>query len=251
MTDRRKVALVTGASYGIGAASALELAKDGFDVAVTEISAADLAPTTASLAAVGVRTAAIALDLRDDSAIARTLAEANEALGPIDVLVNNAGTPSVRKPAIDVTLDEWQTALQINLTGTFFMTTAFGRRLIETGRSGAVVNVASTHGLVGYATASAYSATKAGIIQLSRVLAIEWAKHGIRVNAVAPGPVETKTRAAAHADPVERQFTLGRVPLGRYGGADDVAKAIRYLASDAAAFVTGHVLVVDGGVTAQ
>jgi NAD(P)-dependent dehydrogenase (short-subunit alcohol dehydrogenase family) len=203
------------------------------------------------LEAVGARTAAIALDYRQAGAIERAFGEAADGLGPIDVLVNNAGTPSVRKPAVEVTLDEWQTALQINLTGTFFMSVAMGRHLIDDGRGGSIVNVSSTHGLVGYATASVYGATKAGVNQLTRTLAIEWAPHGIRVNAVAPGPVETKTRAAAHADPVERQFTLGRVPLGRYGEVDDIAKAVRYLASDGAAFVTGHILVVDGGVTAQ
>jgi NAD(P)-dependent dehydrogenase (short-subunit alcohol dehydrogenase family) len=251
MSERRKIALVTGASYGIGAAAAIELAKGGFDVAVTEIFEADLAPTIAQLEAAGARAAAVGLDYRQTDSIEPAFNQAVDKLGPVDVLVNNAGTPSVRKPAIEVTPDEWQAALQINLTGTFFMSTTMGRHLIDGGRGGSIVNISSTHGLVGYATASVYGATKAGINQLTRTLAIEWASQGIRVNAVAPGPVETKTRAAAHADPVERQFSLGRVPLGRYGEADDIAKAVRYLASDDAAFVTGHILVVDGGVTAQ
>lgn len=251
MSNRRKVALVTGASYGIGAEIALELAGSGFDLAITELSTDELTPTLASLEAAGAKAVAFALDYMDANSSVRTFGDVVDAFGAVDVLVNNAGTPSVRKPAIDVTLAEWETALRINLTGTYFMTMAMGRHLIGRGRNGAVVNIASTHGLVGYPTASAYSVTKAGVIQLTRVLAIEWAEHGIRVNAVAPGPVETKTRAAAHADPEGRAFTLGRVPLGRYGEPVDVAKAVRYLASDDASFVTGHVLVVDGGVTAQ
>lgn len=251
MSNRRKVALVTGASYGIGAEIARELARNGFDLAITELSTDDLEPMLSDLEAAGARAKAFALDYVDPNAAVRTFGTVVDAFGSIDVLVNNAGTPSVRKPAIDVTMEEWTLALQINLTGTYFMTMAMGRHLIDNDRNGAVVNIASTHGLVGYPTASVYSVTKAGVIQLTRVLAIEWAKHGIRVNAVAPGPVETKTRAAAHADPEGRVFTLGRVPLGRYGDPVDVAKAVRYLADDDAAFVTGHVLVVDGGVTAQ
>lgn len=251
MSDRRKTALVTGASYGIGAGSAIELAIAGFDVAVTDLQRDTLDETVTGMQKAGASTAAIELDLRDPASIEAAFDEAVAHFGQIDVLVNNAGIPAGRKDVLDVTLAEWDEGIRVNLTGTFLMSQHMGRHLIGGGREGAIVNISSAHGLVAFASASVYGITKAGINQLTRALAIEWAPHGIRVNAIAPGPTETKTRAAFHADPEQRARTLGRVPLGRYGEVSDVANAVRYLASSESGFVTGHVLVVDGGVTAQ
>jgi len=246
----RPVALVTGASYGIGAAAAIGLAEDGFDVAVTDLRVADLVDTVGGIAAADARGVAIALDIRSQDSIERAFGVAIEALGTIDVLVNNAGVPSLGKSAVDVTRAEWDAIIAVNLTGTFFMAQHMGRYLIGARRPGAIIGVASTHGLVGLSGASAYGIAKAGIIHMARTLAIEWAEHGIRVNAVAPGTTETKTRALRLSSPDYRKHMLGRIPAGRFGTAEEMAGAIRYLASPQAAYVTGQTLVLDGGLTA-
>jgi 2-deoxy-D-gluconate 3-dehydrogenase len=137
------------------------------------------------------------------------------------------------------------------VTGTFFLTQEMGRHLIGAGRPGSIINIASTHGVVGLARRSAYGVSKGAIIQMTRMLAIEWAEHGIRVNAVAPGTVETPSRAALFAaDPARREALLNRVPLRRFGTAEEVAAAVRYLASPQATYITGQVFVLDGGLTA-
>jgi NAD(P)-dependent dehydrogenase (short-subunit alcohol dehydrogenase family) len=246
----RTAALVTGAAYGIGAAAAVGLAKDGFDVAVTELRIEDLADTIGEIGTTGAAGVPIALDVRSPGSIDQAFRAAIAAFGHLDVLVNNAGVPSLGKPAFDITRAEWDSVVGVNLTGTFFMTQQMGRHLIECGRPGAIISVASTHGLVGFAGASAYGIAKAGISHMARMLAIEWAQHGIRVNAIAPGTTETKTRAPRLSDSAYRKRMLERIPAGRFGTADDMAAAIRYLASAQAAYITGQTLVVDGGLTA-
>jgi len=248
--SERRAALVTGASYGIGAAAAIGLAEDGFDVAITDLTVEPLAKTRAAIEATGRRVAALALDLRDQASIERTLAAAAQALGGLDVLVNNAGVPSLNRPALEVTREAWDGVLAVNLTGTFFMAREMGRYLIGAGRPGAVISLASTHGAVGFPGASAYGIAKAGVSHMSRMLAIEWAPHGIRVNAVAPGTTPTETRAPSLADPQRRDVMLSRIPLKRFAEVSEVAGAIRYLASPQAAYITGHTLLVDGGLTA-
>ena len=143
-----------------------------------------------------------------------------------------------------------EAVLSVNLTGTFFMAQAMGRHLIDAGRPGAIISLASTHGVVGFANASAYGIAKAGIGHMTRMLAIEWAPHRIRVNAVAPGTTETRTRAPRLADPQYRERMLGRIPLGRFGTAEEMAGAVRYLASPQASYITGQILILDGGLTA-
>lgn len=245
-----RTALVTGASYGIGAAAAIGLAADGFDVAVTDLTTEPLAETVAAIVALGRRALPVALDIRDQAGIESAYAAVATALGPLDVLVNNAGVPSLGKEIVDISRADWDKVIAVNLTGTFFMSQAMGRQLIAAGRAGAIVSLASTHGFVGLAKASAYGIAKAGVIQMTRTLAIEWAPHRIRVNAVAPGTVETKTRAARLSDPAYRKIMLDRIPLGRFGEPDEIAGAIRYLASPQAAYLTGQTLLLDGGVTA-
>ena len=243
-------ALVTGASYGIGAATAIGLAQDGFDVAVTDLSTAPLARTVEAITAAGRRVLPLALDLRAQNSVERAIADAVAAFGGLDVLVNNAGVPSLGKPAVDVTRAEWDGVLAVNLTGTFFMSTAFGRHLIGAQRPGCVISLASTHGAVGFPGASAYGIAKAGISHMTRMLAIEWAPFGIRVNAVAPGTTPTELRQRSLADPARREVMLARIPLHRFGTPEEMAGAIRYLASPVAAYVTGQTLLVDGGLTA-
>jgi NAD(P)-dependent dehydrogenase (short-subunit alcohol dehydrogenase family) len=248
-STRRPAALVTGATQGIGAASALALARAGYDVAITDLRLADLGPTLKALGETGVRVAAVALDLRLRASIAAGFAEIASDLGALDVLVNNAGV-TLRKDALEVTEAEWREVIDVNLTGTFFMCQQMGRHLVAAKRPGAIVSIASSHGIVGFAGRSAYGISKGAIVQMTRMLAIEWAGHAIRVNAIAPGTVETPSRAQFLADPEARARMLGRIPLGRFGLAEEVAAAVRYLAGPDAAYITGQTLLVDGGLTA-
>src|SRR5579872_571931 len=248
MSEKRR-ALVTGASYGIGAAVALGLARDGFDVAVTDLDANALANTVAGIEAIGGRAAAVALDLRSQDSVEAGFAAAAAAFGPLDLLVNNAGVPMTR-PAVEITRAEWDLALAVNLSGAFFMCQQMGRHLIAERRPGLIVSLASTHGTVGFPNVVGYGVAKAGISHMTRILAIEWAPHGIRVNAIAPGTTETESRAPMLADPARRETMLGRIPLRRFGTAEEMAGAVRYLASPIAGYITGQVLLLDGGLTA-
>ena len=169
--------------------------------------------------------------------------------GKLDLLVNNAGV-LLRKPVIEMTRDEWNTVMDVNLTGTFFMSQQMGRHLISTQRKGSIISIASTHGIVGIGGISAYGISKAGITQMTRMLAIEWAEHGIRVNAIAPGTTETPTRKKSlGADPARRQAMIERIPFKRFCTEADVAGMASYLASPAAEYITGQTLLVDGGLT--
>ncbi|WP_161140020.1 SDR family NAD(P)-dependent oxidoreductase [Propylenella binzhouense] len=245
----RRTALITGASHGIGAAAASALAADGYDVAVTDLDPRDLATTVEDIRARGARALPVALDIRSEASIEACFAAILDAFGTLDVLVNNAGVPSLRKPAVDIERADWDRVLSVNLTGTFFMAQAMGRHRIAAGGGGSIVNLASTHGLVGLGGASVYGIAKAGVAHMTRMLAIEWAPHRIRVNAVAPGATETKSRIAL-SSPQHKAKALARIPFGRYAEAGEVAAAIRYLAGEEASYTTGHVLVVDGGLTA-
>ena len=250
MSKNKRVAFVTGASQGIGAAIAVALARDGYDVAVSSTHPDKLAGTLAAAAAAGAKTVPVALDVRSQPSIEKAMAQVLEACGHLDVLVNNAGVP-LRKRALELTAAEWDTVMDVNLSGTFFMSQQMGRHLVKDGRSGSIINIASTHGLVAMEQRSAYGIAKAAVMHMTRMLAIEWADHRIRVNAVAPGRVDTPSRAGALAEPGYRDKALGRIPLGRFGSADEVAGAVRYLASREAAYITGQTLVLDGGLTAQ
>jgi NAD(P)-dependent dehydrogenase (short-subunit alcohol dehydrogenase family) len=246
---RRRTAFVTGASYGIGAATALALVRDGFDVAVSATRTANLSDIVVKLEAAGARVVTIVLNLRSLPGIEQAADMVIKALGQVDVLVNNAGI-TLRKAALEVTPEEWEAVIQTNMTGTFFMSQKIGRHLIGSGRPGCIVNLASTHGVVGAAQRSVYGISKAAIIHMTKMLAIEWAEHGIRVNAIAPGRVETRSRAGTLTDPKAREARLNKVPLHRFGTAEEMADAVRYLVSPQAAYITGHTLLLDGGLTA-
>ncbi len=247
---RRGVAFVTGASQGLGAIIALALARAGYDLVVAARNSATLGNTLGAVQALGRRVVPVVLDLREQASIERTMAEAVGAYGQIDVLVNNSGV-ALRRTALEVSCAEWDEVIGVMLTGTFFMCQQMGRHLVDQKRPGCIVNLASTHGLVGLAERSTYGIAKGGVIQMTRMLAIEWAPHGIRVNALAPGTVNTPTRAEHYrANPDVGQMMLTRIPLGRFATPDEVGAAVVYLTSPEAAYITGQTLVLDGGLTA-
>jgi NAD(P)-dependent dehydrogenase (short-subunit alcohol dehydrogenase family) len=247
----RKAALVTGASYGVGAATALALARAGYDVAITATRTGNLDETVGKLAETGARALPLVLDLREQDSIGSAFAEALNAFGCLDLLVNNAAV-NLRRLAAEVTPDEWDMVIDTNVSGTFFLTQQAGRHWIATGQAGCIVNVASAHGIVGAPERSTYGISKAAIIHLTKMLAIEWAEHGIRVNAVAPGRMQTESpsRVEKGSDPAYMAAMLKRIPLHRIATADEVAAAVVYLAGPQAASITGQTLVIDGGLTA-
>ena len=245
----RRVAFVTGAAEGIGAAIAMGLARDGYDVAVSSRYPERLANSVAQLTALGACAVAVELDLGSQSSIEQAMAAAIDAYGHVDVLVNNAAIP-LHKLALDVTREEWEAVMSVNLTGTFFLSQQMGRHLVDSKRPGSIISIASTHGVVGLARRSTYGIAKAAVIHMTRMLAIEWAEHGVRVNAIAPATVETPSRAAAFAaDPKMRDALLARIPLHRFCTAEEIAGAACYLASPQAAYITGQTLLLDGGLT--
>jgi glucose 1-dehydrogenase len=246
---RRPVALVTGASQGLGAAIALRLARDGYDLAVTELSESPLSGILERLHAAGARAVPLVLDITSQHSVENAVGEAARAFDTLDVLVNNAGV-TLRRLAIDVTREEWRGVMDVNLTGTFFMSQQFAKHLVAANRKGSVVSLASTHGIVALAERSTYGIAKGAIVHMTRVLEYEWAQHGIRVNAIAPGTIETPSRAAYFdANPGTREALLKRVPIGEFGSEEDVAGAVAYLAGPDAKYVTGQTLVLDGGLT--
>ena len=245
-----RIALVTGTSAGLGRAIAVALAREGYDLALTELSTDALKDTLADPAIAQRKAVPIALDLRSQDSIKAAFEKAAKALGDIDLLVNNAGRALLR-PVVEVTDAEWDDVIDTNLKGAFFLSQLFGRACIAKSRPGAIVNMASTHGMTGITGRSVYGISKAGLIQMTRMLAIEWADKNIRVNAIAPTTVMTESRQQLLSDPKARANALARIPSGRFATAEEIAAAVVYLASPAAASVTGHTLPVDGGLTAQ
>jgi 2-dehydro-3-deoxy-D-gluconate 5-dehydrogenase len=238
-----KVALVTGASRGLGAAIATALAEAGADVAVHGNSRAP-DETCAHVQAAGRRALPLVADLAQapqESLVERTLA----GLGRLDILVNNAGTIR-RALAAEHGDADWDTVLAVNLTAVFRLARAAGRHMLGRG-SGKVINVASLLSFQGGITVPGYAAAKGGVAQLTKALANEWAGKGVQVNAIAPGYMRTDNTAALRADPVRSRQILERIPAGRWGEPDDLAGAAVFLASGASDYVSGHVLVVDGG----
>ncbi|MFN8223629.1 MAG: SDR family oxidoreductase [Gaiellales bacterium] len=243
-----RVALVTGAGSGIGAACVETLAEAGATVVLTELP--DRIALARELAAGLDNAHAIELDVRDVTSIERAVGEAAALRGHLDLLVNNAGI-AIRKPALELTPEDWDAVLAVNLRGVFFVAQAVGRVMRDQSpQGGAIVNVASIMGLVGSHERAAYGASKGGVVNLTRVLAIEWAPLQIRVNAVCPTFVDTPlTRPMFEARPDYYAEVLAATPLGRLATGREVAEAVVFLAT--APMTTGHALTVDGGWVAR
>jgi 2-deoxy-D-gluconate 3-dehydrogenase len=246
-----RVALVTGTGSGLGRAIAVALAGSGADLDLTELPGKEAAAeeTARSVRALGRRADVFPLDVLKLPSIGACVDSALGAFGRIDVLVNNAGL-NVPKLALEVGEEDWDRVLDVDLKGVFFMTQAVAKKALVPQGGGTVVQIASQMGVVGYTYRAAYCAAKAGVVNLTRVLAFEWARYGIRVNAVAPTFVETPLTKPMFEDAAFKEDVLRRIPLGRLGTPEDVAGAVVYLASPAAGLVTGHTLLVDGGWTA-
>ncbi len=247
-----RVALVTGGSRGIGLDIALALGEAGASVAVTARREEFLQDAEARLRARGISCAAMRGDVADPASVADVIDQTLDRFGRIDVLVNNAGV-TWAAPAAEMPVEKWRQVLDVNATGCFLMSQAAGRQMIRQGGGGSIVNIASIAGLGGTSPevldAVGYSASKAAVIGLTRDLAVKWALEGIRVNAIAPGFVETRMTTALLARRGER--IVRDVPMGRIGRPDEIAAAVLFFASPASSYITGQVLAVDGGATAQ
>ena len=242
-----RVAVVTGANTGIGQAIAIALAQAGADVALVGRTPAE--DTAAAIRDLGRRALIVSADLSSIEPVQRIVDETVSGLGGLDILVNNAGIIR-RADAVDFTEADWDAVVDTNLKSVFFLCQAAGRHMIAQGR-GRIINIASMLTFQGGIRVPSYTASKSGIGGLTKLLANEWAKHGLSVNAIAPGYIATNNTAALQADEVRNAAILDRIPAGRWGDAADLGGAAVFLASDAAAYVQGHILAVDGGWLAR
>jgi NAD(P)-dependent dehydrogenase (short-subunit alcohol dehydrogenase family) len=243
-----RVAIVTGGGRGLGRVIALALAAAGADVAASARSNDEIAAVAEEIRALGRRAIAIRADITREADCELLAASAEAALGRIDILVNNAGV-NIRKPALDYGAEELRALLETNLLGAFLCARAVGRRLVAQ-RSGKVINVSSILGHISVPGMTGYSASKGGLEQLTKVLALEWAEANVQVNAIAPAYLETDPTAPLREDAARNAFILERTPMRRWGKPHEVCGAVLFLASDASSYVTGHSLLVDGGWTA-
>ena len=251
MTDKLRLdgrtALVTGAGKGLGRAVALGLAQAGANVALLARTAKDLEAVAAEIVTLGREAMALPADATRSAEVDGAVAKAVERFGAIDVLVHAAGG-SLRKPALEISDDEWESVIASNLDSTFYVCRAVGRVMVARGQ-GSIINIASAAGLRGRPSNSPYSAAKAGVINLTRALAREWAPSGVRVNAIAPGRFLTPLTEDEMGDPERYQAFVRQVPLGRIGRPEELVELTVWLASDASGFATGSVMVIDGGQT--
>ena len=240
-----RVALVTGASTGLGAAIAIALAEAGADVCCHGNTRSPEA-TCERIKSTGGVAHAISGDLSKPETPQHLMAQTLQRFGRLDILINNAGTIR-RAPAVDYSEEDWATVIEVNLSSVFRLSKLAGKQMIDSGRGGKIVNIASLLSFQGGITVPAYAASKGGVAQLTKALANEWAKHSINVNAIAPGYMRTTNTAALQADETRNRQILERIPAGRWGEPEDLAGAAVFLSSPASDYVNGHVLVVDGG----
>jgi 2-dehydro-3-deoxy-D-gluconate 5-dehydrogenase len=237
-----KTALVTGAATGIGASIAIGLAQAGASVACH----GNRRAATGTAAAIGAQAAAFQADLSSTEGAQQLFAEVVAKFGPVDILINNAGM-ILRDVAENFSLEAWQEVLQVNLTSVFQLSQLAGRDMIRRNAPGKIVNIASLLSFQGGIRVPAYAASKGGVAQLTKALANEWSGRNIQVNAIAPGYIATTNTEPLQADEIRNRQILERIPAGRWGQPEEIAGAALFLASPASNYVTGHVLVVDGG----
>jgi NAD(P)-dependent dehydrogenase (short-subunit alcohol dehydrogenase family) len=244
-----RTAVVIGGTTGIGRALTQGLAAAGADVVPTSRRPEVVDEAAALVEAAGRRTLRLVTDVGDEASIASTLAAAIAEFGKVDILVNCAGRTK-RTPTLDLTDQEWNDILETNLTGTLRACRLFGRHMIDRGY-GRIINIASLTSFVSMMEVAAYSASKSAVASLTKSLAVEWSRHGVMVNAIAPGVFRTSLNQKLLDTTPRGQELLTRTPMGRFGRVEELAGAAVFLASDAASFVTGHMLVVDGGFLAS
>jgi gluconate 5-dehydrogenase len=242
-----KVALVTGASRGLGQYFGRALARAGADLVITARRLEALAEFQREIEGLGRRVVPLELEIRDCESIRKMADAADTAFGRIDILVNNAGC-NVRKPAVDITWADWNTVLETNLRGTFFVAQAVARKMIPR-RYGRIINIGSVTSVFGYAGLAPYCASRGGVKQLTMSLADDWGQFGITVNCLAPGWFKTKQNEVLYANEAWVRYLCDRIPLKRPGKPDDLDGAIVFLASDACQYITGQTLLVDGGIS--
>ena len=245
-----RTALVTGASRGIGRAIAEGLAEAGADLVLAARDAAALAEVAAGIDASGRRAESLAVDVSEPESLAAMDAELDRRGLLPQILVNNAGVEEVR-PSVDVDAELWDRILDTNLRGAFLVATRFARRLQAAGAPGSVLNLCSLTSVVGVPGAVPYTSSKSGLLGMTRALSAEWAASGIRVNAIGPGYFRTRLTEVFYRDAAWRERMLARIPQGRFGQLPDLVGASVFLCSDAAAYVTGQMLMVDGGYSAS
>ena len=244
-----KIAVVTGGTSGIGRAIAIGLAEAGADVVATGRRQQQVEEAAAEIEARGRKSLRQSSDVGDRASLEKLLAATLEKFGKVDILVNCAGIIK-RTPTLDLSEEEWANILNTNLTGTLRASQIFGRSMLERGY-GRIINIASLNSFVALAEVAAYAASKAGVASLTRSLAVEWSKKGVTVNAIAPGVFRTDINAKLLDSTPRGQELLMRTPMGRFGRTEELVGAAIYLTSDSASFVTGEVLVVDGGFLAS
>ena len=246
-----QVAIVTGASRGLGQYFSRALGRAGAKLIVTSRKAGDCDGFIEELAAMGIEARALTLDVRDrDSIVAfgpAAEAAAGELGGRVDILVNNAGC-NIRKPALEVSWDDWNTVVDTNLRGAFFVAQAVAHGMVQRGY-GRIINISSVTSVFGYAGLAPYGASRGGIRQLTMSLADDWGKHGVTVNALAPGWFQTQQNRVMYEDAEWVEYLKERIPLNRPGAPNDLDGAVVFLASEASRYVTGQTLLVDGGIT--
>lgn len=246
---RDKVALVTGAGKGLGRSIALALAESGAHVVVVSRTLSDVEATAKEIQETGVKSLPLAVDVTKEADVLRMAEKMISEFKTVDILVNNVGT-FIGGPLVDVSLDEWHKIMEINLTGTYLCSKIVGRHMVEK-QKGKIINTSSALGVFGARDSAAYCASKGGVIQLTRALAIEWAKYNINVNTIAPYAMETDMTRTILQDEKIKKAILSKIPLKRIGQPADLSGAVVFLASKASDYITGQVLFVDGGFSAH